>query len=521
MFFSPSILKASYANLIKLDASNGKSRKERVSGLRYLLATSQLSQKQGNPNINLAVGSDSRKEFVEAVGEVVALNDQGLYSKDFAKEWDEIKDYGVRSNFYTTRLASSRSQDIQYPGRPGHLLFLENEKVSILDDVGQVLLDSFGVEGVKADLCIWLLRNEEFNITDSKPPAAELLKEIEQKLRSRYTSDVVDALLCDEPALNGLIDMAGGDVLTDQRPNLPEILEFESQEEEQDVPVFAKVLTDDLPDDDKVFNIVEKLLSRGSKGILFSGPPGTSKTWYALKVALKIIEGELSRLERVQFHPSFTYEDFIEGLVSTGSGGTGDPMFEPRAKVFLKLCDAARTNTDDLYILIIDEFSRGDPSKIFGELLTYIEPDYRDIEFRLPYSEKEVSIPQNIVIFATMNPYDKSVVDLDAAMERRFEVVELLPDIEILKVLLTAGNVSGPKLGKVVNFFTKANSLSPHGFGHTYFKGVVDDGDFILLWNHKLKFIFEKMFRFKEDAYKEVRETYLDILDEGNKDALS
>lgn len=520
MFFSPSIIKTAYENLVNLDASNGKSRKERVSGLRYLLAASRLAEKQGNPRINLAVGSEYRKDFVEAVGEVVALNDRGLYSKDFAREWDEIKDYGVGSNFYTTRLANSRSQDIQYPGRPGHLLFLENEQVSILDDAGQVLLESFGVGGVRADLCIWLLRNESFDFDGIGPSASELQALIEQKLRSKYTDDLVDALSFDESDLEKILDKSD-DVFVIEPPDLPTILGLKDDPEVLDEPIVPRLLKDDLGDEDKIFVTVEKLLSRGSKGILFSGPPGTSKTWYALKVALKIIGGELSRLERVQFHPSFTYEDFIEGLVSTGSGGVGDPMFKPKSKVFLSLCEAARVNTDDLYILIIDEFSRGDPSKIFGELLTYIEPDYRDIEFRLPYSERQISIPQNVVIFATMNPYDKSVVDLDAAMERRFEVIELLPDIGILKGFLSVAGVQGPKLEKIITFFNKVNRLAPHGFGHTYFKDVIGDDDLVLLWNHKLKFIFEKLFRFKEDAYKEVREAYLDILDEGNKDALS
>ena len=237
-----------------------------------------------------------------------------------------------------------------------------------------------------------------------------------------------------------------------------------------------------------------------------------------MKVAIKIINGDEVKLERVQFHPSFTYEDFIEGLVSTGSATGSEPMFKPKDKVFLNLCEKARSNTDSLHILIIDEFSRGDPSKIFGELLTYIEPDYREIKFRLPYSEKEISIPQNVVIFATMNPYDKSVVDLDSAMERRFEVIELLPSVDILRTLLTKSGIKGELLGKVIEFFNTANRLSPHGFGHTYFKGVSEEIDFILLWNHKLKFIFEKMFRFKEDTYKEIRQSYINIINEPNKD---
>ena len=303
----------------------------------------------------------------------------------------------------------------------------------------------------------------------------------------------------------------------DKKPDHTDIVSAPETVEVEEL-LGAKVLENDLANDDKVFHIVDLLLNRGAKGIIFSGPPGTSKTWYALKVAIKIIDGEKERLERVQFHPSFTYEDFIEGLVSVGSANGTEPMFKPKDKVFLNLCTKARSDPDNLYILTIDELSRGDPSKIFGELLTYIEPDYRDIAFRLPYSEKEVSIPQNIVIFATMNPYDKSVVDLDSAMERRFEVIELLPSEDILSTLLQKGGIQKELLGKVIEFFNKADELSPHGFGHTYFKGVLEEIDFILLWNHKLKFIFKKMFRFKDDAYTEVRQSYINIISEQNKD---
>ncbi len=208
-------------------------------------------------------------------------------------------------------------------------------------------------------------------------------------------------------------------------------------------------------------------------------------------------------------------------MVSTGSASSSDPMFKPKDKVFLNICKKAHSDSDNLYILIIDEFSRGDPSKIFGELLTYIEPDYRDIVFRLPYSEKEISIPQNIVIFATTNPYDKSVVDLDSAMERRFDVVEFPPSVKILKDLLTKSGIEGQTLGKVIEFFNTANKLSPHGFGHTYFKNIKYDLDLVLLWNHKLKFIFEKMFRFKDDSYKEVRQSYINIISDDQKDDIA
>ncbi len=506
---------------MKLDPSGGKSRKERVSGLRYLIATSQLLHQNSVDSINLEVGSDSRHDFIEAVGNVVALNDQGLYSKDFSVEFDISNDYGVGSNFLTTRLANSRSQNIKYPGRPASLLLLEQEHVSILENVSQALYESYGLGDIKAEFCIWLLRNENLDITGKAMLSGELVTLIKEKLADKYTAELVGAIAPNESEIQSFLSNNTGDFFVDQKQDYSDIARIVDVVGEDSVLLVPRVLSNDLPDDDKIFNIVQQLLTRGAKGILFTGPPGTSKTWYALKVALKIIGGDENKLERVQFHPSFTYEDFIEGLVSTGSISGTEPLFKPKDKVFLNLCEKARNDADNLHILIIDEFSRGDPSKIFGELLTYIEPDYREINFRLPYSEKEISIPQNVVIFATMNPYDKSVVDLDSAMERRFDVVELLPSDDILRSLLSISGIEGQTLGKVFDFFKVANNFSPHGFGHTYFKGVKEEIDFILLWNHKLKFIFEKMFRFKEDAYKEVRLSYINIISDAHKDDIA
>lgn len=520
MFFSHDLIKRAYNGLIKLDPSDGKSRKEKISGIRYLVATSLLLHKEKKDSIDLSVGSDKRNEFINAVGDVVSFNDQGLYSKDFYNELDTKKDYGVGSNFLTTRLANSRSQDINYPGRPAALVFLTQEHVSILPNASRTLSESYGIDNIRTEFCIWLLRNENFNLTTKKVPIVELKNIITEKLIEKLTPEVVNAISPLDTQFQNFISGIEEDFFVDEKPDYSDIAKFSEVISEDTVALVARVLSNDLPDDNEIFNIIQKLLTRGAKGILFTGPPGTSKTWYALKVALKIIGGDENKLERVQFHPSFTYEDFIEGLVSTGSASGTDPMFKPKDKVFLNLCEKARSDTDNLYILIIDEFSRGDPSKIFGELLTYIEPDYREINFRLPYSEKVISIPQNVVIFATMNPYDKSVVDLDSAMERRFDVVELLPNVDILRSFLFVSGVETETIGKIIQFFNTANRLSPHGFGHTYFKGVTEEIDFILLWNHKLKFIFEKMFRFKEDAYKEVRQSYIEIIGEANKGSI-
>lgn len=288
----------------------------------------------------------------------------------------------------------------------------------------------------------------------------------------------------------------------------------EIEEEEEDI-----ILDDELPDDDPVWEQTKDLLDHDAAGIIYSGPPGTSKTWYASRIAIKLANRKAKCIGNVQFHPSYNYDDFIEGYVASGnpSSNDGAELFKVVDKIFLKMSDAAIKNPDDVFVLVADEFSRGDPSRIFGELLTYIEKDYRNKKFILPYSGRKRSIPDNIIILGTMNPYDKSVADIDAAMERRFDIVPLEPSIDILKKLVTDAGMEPALMGRVITFFNDANKKCPHGFGHTYFLNVKDQNDLIRIWNHKLRFMFEKMFRFEEHVYDDIKEAYKKTVDEPDK----
>ncbi len=518
MYFSFDLVELAFRNLVKLDSSEGKARQEKVSGLRYFLAINKLMKKYTTDSIDLTVESPHRQEFIDTVGEIVALNDQGLYTIDFNSDFKTNINYGVSSNFLTTRLANSRSSDIGYPGRPKPLLLLSKEHVNLSEDYDEALKNSFGIPQIKASLAIWLLRNEKIDVQITK--SNQIHEFLKNKLLKIYTKEVALIITPTLAEIDHLLKGFKAKFLSNSKPELSNLANGSNATIQDTQNLNAKPnelptiysLENNLEDNDSIYLIVNKLLSRGAKGILFSGPPGTSKTWYALKIALKIVEGDSKRFERVQFHPSFSYEDFIEGLVSTGSIGSDTPLFSAKQKIFLNFCDKARDDSDSSYIFVIDEFSRGDPSKIFGELLTYIESDYRDVLFKLPYSEKDVSIPPNVIIFATMNPYDKSVADLDSAMERRFEVIELNPSVPLLKNLLSDTGIPKEILGKIIQFFNTANNLSPHGFGHTYFKNIRNIDDLVILWNHKLKFIFKKMFHFKEDAYLLIRSSFINIV---------
>ena len=274
------------------------------------------------------------------------------------------------------------------------------------------------------------------------------------------------------------------------------------------------ILEDTLSDDDPIWKQTRDLLDHHSSGVLLSGPPGTSKTWYASKIAIKLTNGKAKCISHVQFHPSYSYDDFIEGYVANGTADLSGKteLFKVVDKIFLKICRKASNDPDEQYVLVIDEFSRSDPSRIFGELLTYIEKDYRNKEFTLSYSGEKSFIPSNIIILGTMNPYDKSVADLDAAIERRFDIVPLEPSIEILKEFAKTNEMESALMGKIIDFFTDVNKKCPHGFGHTYFLNAKDENDIVRIWNHKLRFIFEKMFRFELQVYTDIKNNYKSIV---------
>ncbi|MDX1447019.1 McrB family protein [Lishizhenia sp.] len=518
MYFSEEFVLTAYKGLKNIDPSIGKSRQEKVSALRHLLASCELMKSYNTELVNLKVNENkARADFIKAVSRIVALDEQGNYTVDFDLDFAERSDYGVRSNFFTTRLKDSRSHSVEYPGRPKALLHMDNEVVSLTKDINENLKSAFNIEEIRAYLVLWLFRGENFSFTSEKISSSELVAELDNKLKTIYPSNIANLLVPTDSELANVMSMCSTH-LANEKANLGIILSLQAEAtDESTVKEKAHVLENNLSDADEVYVSATKLLERGSKGILLSGPPGTSKTWYALKLAMKLTDGDFNRISRVQFHQSYSYEDFIEGLVATGSIGGTEPLFKPKFKTFVNLCLKAKNDIDNNYYLIIDEFTRGDPSRIFGELLTYIEADYRDIEFILPYSEEKFYVPQNVIILATMNPYDKSVIDLDAAMERRFEIIELAPNRDILTSFLTKNSVSGPVIGKIVNFFNTLNRYAEHGFGHTYFKDIKSEEDLIILWNHKLKFILEKMFKYKEDALKEVRNSYLEVVSEEGK----
>jgi len=196
----------------------------------------------------------------------------------------------------------------------------------------------------------------------------------------------------------------------------------------------------------------------------------------------------------VTFHQSYGYEEFVEGLrpVLDDDADSGSIKYEIRPGAFKDLCRKARLAPEQRFAMVIDEINRGNISKIFGELITLIEPDKREgaentIAVTLPYSGESFSVPTNVDIIGTMNTADRSLALLDTALRRRFDFVPVLPDARDeagaplfgLRVTLSEQVIDIPRMLSVINQRVEALYDRDHCIGHSYFTALaqVPDGD--------------------------------------------
>jgi 5-methylcytosine-specific restriction enzyme B len=151
-------------------------------------------------------------------------------------------------------------------------------------------------------------------------------------------------------------------------------------------------------------------------------------------------------------------------------------------------------------VLIIDEFSRTDPARVLGETMTYMESSLRGVPFYLP-SGRQASIPSNLVFIATMNPLDRSVDEIDAAMDRRWAKVSLSPDQEKVKQFLIENGATPAIVGATIELFV---SLQKHlAVGHAFFRSVKDKDSLLRLWDSQIRHLLSKQLRFDADSLRD------------------
>lgn len=248
-------------------------------------------------------------------------------------------------------------------------------------------------------------------------------------------------------------------------------------------------------------------LLKRKKNIILQGPPGVGKTFIARKLAYEIMqEVKDANIEMVQFHQSYSYEDFIQGLRPTQKGG-----FDLRDGIFYSFCQRALAHPERPFFFIIDEINRGNLSKIFGELMMLIEADKREEKYalKLTYAEDEEDrfyVPDNLYIIGTMNTADRSLAIVDYALRRRFAFVSLQPDYgSNFRSFLADKGLSEGIIEHICTSISKLNNKIKEdvnlgeGFqiGHSYFCTYSNDGNENQWWtdilNYELKPLLEEI----------------------------
>lgn len=208
------------------------------------------------------------------------------------------------------------------------------------------------------------------------------------------------------------------------------------------------------------------------KNVILQGAPGVGKTYTAERLAYSLTgEKNLERVMMVQFHQSYSYEDFIMGFRPSDNG------FELRKGAFYNFCKKAEPDASNDYFFIIDEINRGNLSKIFGELFMLIENDKRGASLQLVYSDEKFSIPENLYIIGMMNTADRSLAMLDYALRRRFAFFELQPGFDTDGFKTYQSIINNRKLDNLIacvknlNYAIVTDESLGEGFciGHSYF----------------------------------------------------
>lgn len=246
----------------------------------------------------------------------------------------------------------------------------------------------------------------------------------------------------------------------------------DAEEQEIEYPPYdTEMFLEEVYMDKERYNTLVALV-HNKKNVILQGAPGVGKTFAAKRLAYSMMGvKDPNRVMMVQFHQSYSYEDFIMGFRPSENG------FELKRGAFYNFCKDAEIDSENDYFFIIDEINRGNLSKIFGELFMLIESDKRGVEVQMLYSDEKFSVPDNVYIIGMMNTADRSLAMLDYALRRRFAFFDMKPGFETDGFRKYRMGLASDKFDKLINCVENLNAAITadeslgEGFciGHSYF----------------------------------------------------
>ncbi|MFZ7946400.1 AAA family ATPase [Neobacillus sp. 19] len=275
------------------------------------------------------------------------------------------------------------------------------------------------------------------------------------------------------------------------KPNLKEAMAAIFNNEEQFESYTKEDFLSEVFIDEKQYDTIANLLQY-KRNIIFQGPPGVGKTFVSKRLAKSLMGvNDPNRVEMVQFHQNYAYEDFVMGYRPSEQG------FALLNGIFFDFCDRALKNPEHDYYFIIDEINRGNLSKIFGELFMLLERDKRDEFVTMGYSKKKFTVPSNVYLIGTMNTADRSLAQLEVALRRRFAFVTLEPAFnEKWRKPLRSSGVSEKMVNRILFAVEKINRVivgdfqlgSGYAIGHSFFTAKPDNLDENMWYENILHF---------------------------------